>query len=81
MGRVLTRTGRQPSNGDLVVVKVAGHYQVCRAQVNGERWLPMQAVTNRSDALMLACRLVTESQRVFLYADSGKRQCIEIDCA
>jgi hypothetical protein len=81
MGRLLSKTGRHPATGDIIIVKVAGHFNVCRAEANGDRLVTIEVIAQKSDALILACRHITGSQRVFLQADSSSRDGVEIDCA
>lgn len=72
---------RPPAAGDIAVMKVANHYQVCRVLVDGYQLAPLEAADMRSAALRLACRLATGGQRVFLFAHGSKKHSIEIDCA
>ena len=81
MGRVLSETVRRPATGDVVVVKVAGHFNVCRAEANGDRLVTIKVIDLKSDAVLFACKLTTGSQRVFLHADGSRRHGVEIDCA
>ena len=72
---------RPPAAGDIVVTKVANHYHVGRVQPAGKPLATIApAMDRRSDALALACGLVTGSQRVFLYAHSDQRARVDTDC-
>ena len=52
---------RQPIAGDVVVTKIAEHYHVGRVQVAGTPLIAIQQMNSVSDALTLACQLVTGS--------------------
>jgi hypothetical protein len=75
-----TTSRRQPVDGDIVVTKVADHYQTARVQAEGRPWASVQATDRLADALTLACGLVSGSQRVFLYTHDGLFHRIAIDC-
>jgi hypothetical protein len=72
---------RLPVAGDIVVTKVAHHYQVIRVMLQGEPSVSVRVVDREADALTLACRLIRARQRVFLYALGSKPKHILIDCA
>ena len=76
-----TTPRRQPVDGDIVVTKVADHYQMARVQADGRPWASIQALDRLADALSLACRLISGSQRVFLFTHDGLLHRIAIDCA
>ena len=71
----------QPSAGDVVVTRVAGHYHVGRVQEDWEPYAKIASISSRVDALDLACRSINGGQRVFLYGRAGTLNFIEFDCA
>ena len=72
---------REPAAGDVVVTKVANHYNVGRAQADGTPLAAIETIDRLADALTLACRLIAGSQRVFLYDRGGLLHRVEVDCA
>jgi hypothetical protein len=75
-----TTLRRQPVAGDIVVTKIANHYNVDRAAVEGTPAL-VKVIDTLSDALTLACQLVSGSERVFFYPRSNYPDGSAIDCA
>ena len=71
---------RHPVAGDIVVVKVADHYHVSRV-TERTPWTSIDAIDSESDALTLACELVSSSQRVFLYRSGSLPEHVLVDCA
>ena len=76
-----TTPPRQPVAGDIVVTKVAAHYQVSRVILEGRPWAALETIDSLADALALACGLAREPQRVFLNARGSKSGHVLIDCA
>jgi hypothetical protein len=78
-----TRSGspQQTEAGDLIITKVSDHYHLSRSQGSGKPFAPIDVITRLPDAIERACLLATGHHRVFLYANSGSPNCIEIDCA
>jgi len=72
------RPPRQPAAGDIVVMKVASHFYVCRATAKGDRLAPLEVENALGDALARARELATGRQRVFLYGRAGSADFIEI---
>lgn len=70
-----------PIAGDLVVTRVASHYEVSRVVIKGRPWVTINTIDSLSDALTLACGLVRKPQRVLLSARSSKPEHILVDCA
>ena len=70
---------RTPEFGDIVVIRVARHYNIGREATRPDPITAIAVEDRLVDALEIAHRFVTGSQRVFLYdhADSDDR--IEID--
>jgi hypothetical protein len=72
---------RQLADGDIVVIKVAAHFHVCRALGNGERLDPIETRMDLDDALALAQQLAVGHRCVFLYGRASDRDCVEITCS
>ena len=75
------RPSRQAAAGDIVVMKVAHHYNIGREEMDGEPIVPLAVKNGLDDALELAHRLVTGHQRVFLYHQSDSLAAVEVHCA
>ena len=70
---------RPPEYGDIVVTRIARHYDLGRAAGDGEPIVAMAVKTRLCDALDFAHRFTTGRQRVILYNRAGSSECIEID--
>ena len=68
----LTLAGERQLAGDILVTRVANHYHIGRAQAEGAPLVTIDGANDREVALMVACRLVTGTQRLFLCALASK---------
>jgi hypothetical protein len=78
-GQLKRRRIRTPEFGDIVVIRVARHYNIGREAARPE---PITAIAVKNcldDALEIAHRFVTGCQRVFLYDHPDSAEHVEID--
>ena len=73
------RRVRTPEFGDIVVMKVARHYNIGREVGDGDPIVAIAVKNRLVDALDVAYRFVTGCQRVFLYDHAGSGHRVEID--
>ena len=78
-GKLNRHRVRTPKFGDIVVIRVARHYNIGREAARPE---PIRAIAVKAslvDALELAHRFVTGCQRVFLYDHPDSEDLVEIE--
>jgi hypothetical protein len=76
--RVSNPTRALPAPGDIVVTRVSRHYHINRVLSPRQPLKNIDVTNERVDAVALACRLVTGSQRVFFYDRASSRDFVEI---
>jgi len=70
---------RTPEFGDIVVIRVARHYNIGREATRPEPITAIAVKTCLLDALEIAHRSVTGCQRVFLYDHADSEDHVEIE--